>query len=213
MGHVMPTVEQILESLQAIANQWHMLAIFWHLVFAVLALVLVAGRLPSRGVTALLLALPMFSVSLLAWLAANPFNGVAFLAIGVALTVSAWRMAEGRPAPAPRRFLVPGVLMFAFGWGYPHFLGDASPLAYLYAAPTGLVPCPTLAIVIGVTLILDGFGSRSWCYVLGASGVFYGIYGAGRLGVALDAILLIGALVLLARAYTVARWNHDHAAP
>ncbi|MBB3192439.1 hypothetical protein [Halomonas cerina] len=47
----MPTVEQILEGLHAIANQWRTLAILWHLYFAALALALVAGRLPSRGVT------------------------------------------------------------------------------------------------------------------------------------------------------------------
>ena len=50
--------------------------------------------------------------------------------------------------------------------------------------PTGLVPCPTLSIVIGLALIVEGLDSRIWTSVLvGATGVFYGIFGAVRLGV------------------------------
>lgn len=65
---------------------------------------------------------------------------------------------------------------------------------WLYAAPTGIIPCPTLSIVIGFTLILGGLRSRSWCLVLTTVGLFYGFFGAVRLGVKIDGILLLGAL-------------------
>jgi hypothetical protein len=101
---------------------------------------------------------------------------------------------------APAGFLFPGLALFAFGWAYPHFLDSVSFLPYLYRAPTGLIPCPTLAIVIGLALVLDGLGSRALCLALGVAGLFYGVTGVVRLGVVIDWTLLLGAAVLLARA-------------
>jgi len=84
--------------------------------------------------------------------------------------------------------------MIVFGWVYPHFLDNAGPMAYLYSAPTGLIPCPTLSVVIGFTLVLGGLRSRAWCVALSAVGLFYGAFGAGRLGVNIDWILFVGSL-------------------
>jgi hypothetical protein len=92
--------------------------------------------------------------------------------------------------------LIFGILMTAFGWTYPHFLPDSDPLAYLYASPTGLIPCPTISIVIGLSLILNGFSSRVWCFMLAVVGFFYGLFGAVRLGVTIDWVLFVGALAI-----------------
>ncbi|PLW83854.1 hypothetical protein CWI75_00380 [Kineobactrum sediminis] len=92
--------------------------------------------------------------------------------------------------------------MIGFGWLYPHFLDNTTSLVYLYAAPTGLIPCPTLSIVIGFTLILGGLGSRSWCLVLAMMGLFYGVFGAARLGVRIDGVLILGALAAACAAVT-----------
>ncbi len=108
--------------------------------------------------------------------------------------------AASRYRIAPVGFLFPGLALFAFGWAYPHFLDSAALLPYLYRAPTGLIPCPTLAIVIGLALLLDGLGSRRLCLALGIVGLFFGVFGVARLGVAVDWTLLLGAVVILARA-------------
>lgn len=142
----------------------------------------------------ILLALPLVSVSILAWTHANPFNGASFALVAIALLVIAGRFSREAVEIAPARVAVPGALLIGFGWVYPHFLQNASPLDYLYAAPTGLIPCPTLSIVIGFTLVLGGLRSRSWCLVLAIMGLFYGIFGAVRLGVGIDWILALGAL-------------------
>jgi hypothetical protein len=86
-----------------------------------------------------------------------------------------------------------GSLLFAFGWLYPHFLEAGTPHRYLYAAPTGLVPCPTLSAVIGLALILEGFGSRAWSLTLAVLGLLYGVVGTFRLHVLIDMVLLVGA--------------------
>jgi hypothetical protein len=193
----MPAPELILNGLSNIANQWWLLAAAWHVYFAVLIVGLIAGVRPSKRVAGVLLALPLLSVSILAWTAANPFNGVLLGLAGVALIVLALRLPNEPIRIAPLWVVVAGALMFVFGWVYPHFLDTFPVLAYLYAAPTGLVPCPTLSIVIGLALIGGDLDSLLWTSVLAATGLFYGLFGALRLGVTIDIVLLLGALFAL----------------
>ena len=104
--------------------------------------------------------------------------------------------------------MIAGAALLIFGWVYPHFLETSSPLTYLYAAPTGLIPCPTLSITIGFALILGGLDSRLWSWVLGAFGLFYGAFGALRLGVTIDLVLLLGSIALIAFALLPAPLAH-----
>jgi hypothetical protein len=207
-----PSPEEILAGLRTIANDWRWLAGVWHGYFGVLAFGLVLGVRPSRRTAGVLLALPLLSVSALSWIYANPFNGGVFALAGVALLLIALKLGGGAVRVGPRWSTVAGALMFTFGWVYPHFLGGATPAAWLYAAPTGLIPCPTLSIVIGATLVLEGLGSRSWCLVLAVVGLFYGVFGAFRLGVQIDLALLVGAVVM-AIAVLSGRWRVGSGAP
>ena len=65
------------------------------------------------------------------------------------------------------RQLAAGAAMMALGWAYPEFVDR--PFGWLYGSPLGILPCPTLAFLIGATLLLGGLGSRAWDLVL-ASG-------------------------------------------
>jgi len=193
----MPSPEQILNGLSAIANQWLFLAIAWHLFFAVLAGGLALGIRPSKRVGGVLLALPLLSVAALAWLAANPFNGILFTLAAIALLWIALRLPQERVHIAPLWLMGAGILLFVFGWVYPHFLETSSWLTYLIAAPVGLIPCPTLSIGIGLSLMVGNFESRAWSLALAGMGLFYSLFGAFRLGVAIDLVLLLGALLAL----------------
>lgn len=207
----MPTPEQILSGLHTITNQWQFIAIFWHIYFAVIAIGLLRGRRPSKRIGGILLALPLLSVSALAWASANPFNGIVFAVAGVALIGVAMRLPNERIFVAPGWVVGAGVLMFLFGWLYPHFLDTSSFLPYFYAAPTGLVPCPTLSIVIGLSLVVGGFDSRAWSLLLGVIGLFYGLFGALRLGVTIDLVLLLGALLTLLVIFVPHKLDQEHA--
>lgn len=194
----MPEAADILAGLSGIANQWRGLALIWHGYFAILLCLLWLGKRSSRRLMGVLLALPLLSVSVLAWHDHNPFNGTLFALIGMVAALvllitppARVRLSAGWPAMA-------GVVLMAFGWVYPHFVITNSWAVYLYAAPLGLVPCPTLAMVIGVGLLLDGMGSRPWLWWLALWGGFYGLFGALRLGVGLDWVLLAGAALLAA---------------
>jgi len=197
----MPSAEQILTGLKNISDSWGMLAILWHAYFAAIALALIFGVRPPKRLAGFLLVPPLVSVSVLAWITGNPFNGVVFAVLAVLLLLLAYGLGCEPARIAPAGFFFPGLALFVFGWAYPHFLGSAALLPYLYKAPTGLIPCPTLAIVIGLALILDGLGSRRLCLALGLVGLFFGVFGVARLGVAIDWTLLLGAAVILARAF------------
>lgn len=171
-------------------------------IFGVIALGLLLGVRPSLRVAGVLLALPLLSVSLLAWMAANPFNGTLF-----ALTaVDSLSWPCGCPTNAsrlpPPGLSPPASSCLHSAGSIPTFLDSASFVTYLYAAPTGLVPCPTLSIVIGLSPIVAGLDARAWSLLLGAvMGILYGLFGALRLGVTIDYILLLGALLLVATAF------------
>ena len=90
-----------------------------------------------------------------------------------------------------------GVALIAFGWVYPHFL-EGPAVAYLYASPVGLVPCPTLAMGVGFALLGNGLGSRVWGLTLATVGLFYGLFGVLHLAVFLDIALVAGAMALIA---------------
>jgi len=199
-ARMVPSAARILESLTTTANKAVPLAIGWHVLFAIAGLFLLAGWKPSRRIAAALLTLPLISVGVLAWAFDNPFNGSVFLALALALLAASARLGEASIRRGPPWAIRLGVLMALFGWVYPHFLEAGSPLRYLYAAPTGLVPCPTLAIVIGLALIGDGIGTVRWSVPLGTAGIFYALFGTFGLGVGIDLLLLLGAAALIVRA-------------
>src|SRR5688572_6837709 len=118
----MPSAETVLSASSMLASEWRLLAIVWHLLLAALLVATLRGNLTSSRVAGALVAAPFASVSALAWLSDNPFNGTVFatLAVLLAAIASRWRMqvvhADWRP------LTVVGALLLTFGWAYPHFL-------------------------------------------------------------------------------------------
>jgi hypothetical protein len=192
----MPSTEAILDGLTAIANDWRGLAIGWHVFLATVIVGMSAGWRPTNRAAAVLLILPLLSVSAMAWSSANPFNTATFAALALVLGSIARRLAS-RPVRVSRPWLVvSGALLLTFAWVYPHFLHARTWVAYIYAAPLGLIPCPTLSAVIGATLILGLLESRAWSLTIAVTGLAYGAIGIFRLGVRIDVALLAGAALL-----------------
>jgi hypothetical protein len=193
----MPSAAEILEGLATIANSWQKLAGFWHIYFGLFAVAASIGwRPPSRLAGALLIP-PMVSVCVLALVEGNPFNGMLFGRLSIVLVVLLRGLSITPVERASRIWIVLGSLLFGFGWVYPHFLEGEWGLAYLYAAPLGLVPCPTLSMAAGIAIILSGFRSRVWSLVLTVTALFYGIFGSLYLGVTIDWVLTGGGVTLL----------------
>lgn len=193
----MPTPADILEGLASVVNEMALLAVIWHVIVALIIIGIIFGWRPSKKLGATLLSVPLLSVSILAWIYHNPFNGVVFLIFAIILAIIGLRLPTEKTQKAPVWGLIFGVLMILFSWVYPHFLEDGMWFRYLYAAPLGLIPCPTLSLTIGFAMLANGFSSRVWSFVLIVLAIFYSLFGALRLGVHIDLILLAGALLLL----------------
>ena len=206
----MPAPEVILNGLAVIANEWRWLAIAWHA--AVVAILIYAlSRRPLQRTLAMLLTLPLVSVSALAWWSGNPFNGIAFLSLALVMGLAATRMDQRAITVGRRSRVAIGILLLGFGFVYPHFLQTHSWTSYLYASPLGLIPCPTLAAVAGISLIFNTFGSRLWAAGLTVALLAYGVIGMVALGVWMDAMLIVGAVTLLRPQFDRRPWRINSA--
>jgi hypothetical protein len=194
----MPSADMILSGLTSIANEWWAIAVLWHAYVAALLVAITRRRARSPRLVGMLLVLPLLSVSALAWLAHNPFNGALCAAVSLALLTIARGLPNEPLAIAAWPSLLAGGALVAFGWTYPHFLETTHWGLYLVAAPLGLVPCPTLSALIGLTLIVSGFRSTAWNVTLAGAAVLYGAIGVFRLAVTMDIALFTGAAALVA---------------
>ncbi len=185
---------EILAGLGRIANEAFVGAVLWHLVVGAISTGLWLGWRPSSRLAGKLLCLPLLSVSGFAWAFGNPFNGASFALVAVLLAWLAWRAPRSEVRRSRPWTTALGGVLVAFAWSYPHFLVGQPALAYLYGAPMGLIPCPTLSLVIGMALIGYGPSTKSWSFVLAGTGVFYALFGVLRLGVGIDLVLLAGSI-------------------
>ncbi len=196
----MPGTADILAGLARSANQLLPLAVVWHAVVAAALLALALGWRPGRRTAAAALAVPAASVSAVAWSAGNPFNGTAFLIVAILLAAFGARLPRGIATRGPGWTVAIGAAAIAYAWLYPEFLQGRSTLWYAVASPIGLIPCPTLSLILGFGLVADGFASRGWTLVAAIAGLFYGLFGVLRLGVWFDVGLIVAAGALMVRA-------------
>lgn len=188
--------EDIINGLQAIVNEYSTIAIIWHVIFYALIIALIAKWQPSNRLLGILLCIPLLSVAVLAWITGNPFNGIMFSILSILVIIFGLKTSTQPISMSQLVFVIIGILMVAFGLVYPHFI-DKSIIKHLYASPVGLIPCPTLCILIGFVLIFNGFGSQAIKLIFIIFGLFYGIFGVLKLAVYVDMFLIIGTITLL----------------
>jgi len=201
----MPKTEEILTGLQGIANNWSLVAIAWHLVLYAVIVALIARWLPTNRFFVLIMCLPVISVAVMAFMTGNPFNGMLFSILALLVFIFGLRASGQNVQTSSLVFTVIGILMIVFGLVYPHFLSEGSFVRYLYASPVGLIPCPTLSLLIGFLLLYNGFGSQPVTLTFIIFGLFYGIFGVLKLCVYLDMVLVFGSVTLLIKYFITIR--------
>ena len=184
----MPSPSEILDGLTAISNHWRGVAVGWHVLVGMLVISLVSGWRPTERLLAVLITLPLVSVSVLAWSAGNIFNGVVFAGLALVLIRGIPHLHSQRVHFDPEWKVVAGATMVVFGWVYPHFLKTDSWVAYVYAAPLGVVPCATLSAAIGIAWMVAPLRSRTWAAILASAGLLYGLLGVFYLNVMIDLV-------------------------
>ena len=193
----MPTREEILAGLTALANGYSNIAIVWHVIILIIIVALFAGWKPGNSLMILLLGALLMSVSVHAGMQANFFNAAVF-AFLVIMSIYAILRSGNSNITGDRSWIdIGGLILIIFGLFYPEFLRSGSLIEYTYASPTGLIPCPTLSVLTGFALLYKGFNSQTWSMTIGISGMFYGLIGAIYLGMNIDWVLVAGAGLLL----------------
>jgi hypothetical protein len=196
----MPSHAEIIDGLTRIADAGFPVAVALHLACAAAFAAIALGWRPSNRTCVQLLVVPLVTASGFALAFGMTFNA-AVLAMLAGFTVAMRRLFDRTPVQTSDGAAVAiGACVLLLGITYPHFLVDYPSHAYLWGAPMGLLPCPTLALLVGAALVARGFGSRAWSVMLAIVGTFYGAYGALRLGVGLDILLLVGSTALLVAA-------------
>jgi hypothetical protein len=201
----MPTRQEILAGLTWLANEHVGIAIIWHILTLILIAVLFAGWRPGNNLMILMLSSLLMSVSVFASLQGNYFNAVVFaflLVISISATLKPGSSLIKGDKSWPD---IIGLLLIIYGLCYPEFLSANSVLEYAYAAPVGLIPCPTLAVLIGFALVYRGLGSVRWTMTLVIAGMFYGLFGVFYLGVYLDWVLVAGSFILLLNTFLMSQ--------
>lgn len=193
----MPTAESILDSLRQISQRYQNVAIAWHMIiYSFLVVYTVSNKIPPARYLFYFISGLLLSVATVSWVAGNPFNGIVF-GLGFLGMLYLSKKSPVRKAEVSALYQATGLLFMIAGLLYPHFLeGDL--VSYLYAAPTGLIPCPTLLFISGLMLLLPyqiskcGYGIILLDLLYGTAGVFsLHIYG--------DALLFGAAAILLVR--------------
>lgn len=197
----MPSADAILAQAAQIAEMGFELAFVLHVAAAAALAMLLAGWRPSRRTVGLIAAAPMSTVSACAFTVGNPFNGAIFAALALVLGGLALRATPEAAQPGPAWASLVGGALVVLALFYPHFLETRSALAYVVGAPTGLIPCPTLALASGLYLLADAPAGKTAALVLAAAAMFYGFVGVAQLGIWLDVGLLLAALALPAAAF------------
>ncbi len=192
----MPETTEILVGLHSIANDYYIAAICWHIAFYLLIGLMFTKWKPTNKIFGFLLCLPLLSVAVVAWSSGNPFNGFLFSILTILIFIFVLKIGPGQLSAAETPFLIIGIIMVVFGLLYPHFIDTDSFISYMFVSPAGLIPCPTLSIIIGFALIFNGFGSRSMSFILVGFGLFYGFFGVLKLAVYLDLFLVLGVISL-----------------
>lgn len=194
----MPPSAEILAGAAQAARESIAFAAAWHLAVLAAGIAMALGLRPFRRRAALAIAILVFSPAWVAWRFGNPFNATVLAALSGALFAVALRLDETPVQSGAPWTRVAGMALLALGWFYPHFLEH--PALYAVAAPLGVLPCPTVCAAAGLTLLANGFSSRPWTLALAAAAAFYGAFGALRLGVWIDLVLLAGTAALVALA-------------
>ena len=95
----MPSPGNVISGLTELAQQWRWLAAAWHVALAALLIAFYLGWRPTTRTFLVTLVVPLISVSTLAWLSGNPFNGAALALLAASLSGRALLEPEHRVGP------------------------------------------------------------------------------------------------------------------
>ena len=192
----MPSPSAILDGLTAISNHWRGVAVGWHVLVGMLVISLVSGWRPTERLLAVLITLPLVSVSVLAWSAGNVFNGVVFAGLALVLFRGSLTFSHNASISTQRGRLCRrddgGVRVGVSALPEDRLVGShmrtRRRLASCHAPRSRRQSASR-----GWWRLSD---QVTWAATLASAGLLYGLLGVFYLNVMIDLVLLGGALAL-----------------
>jgi hypothetical protein len=202
--------EKVLDYLTTVSNLnlWLNAVIHLMVLTAVLILIFAKENRVKRWVVDGVICLLFISIVSVAIVYGNPFHALTMGLLAVFAVIELW---QGK-----NEFNIPKINLHTFiafssiiiGFWYPDFV-KTTPIALLLVSPAGIVPCPTLLIVLGLLTLTYPRVNKTQYTITAIIGVFYGFTGVFQLKVFLDiALIIIVGYAIFCLIKTWAKWSN-----
>lgn len=187
--------QKILEYLGNVSNNSLMHNFTLHLITLGLLLIYIFSMKAKWRTTAMncIVAVLTLSVTATAFINGNYFHVLTFLILSVISVIELF-IRKNEYAQFKLNFTT--VISFAFiliGLWYPEFV-TVSKLKCLLFSPVGIVPCPTILVILGITSLKKSKTNSLQQITVLTLGLIYGIIGTFKLRVYLDITLIAGII-------------------
>lgn len=191
----------ILNYINSVAGKYPILSIALHLmVIALTILLFIPAFKQKRFMFNGVLALLCTSVAVIASINGNYFNGGFFVILLGFVFIEFFRRRNeietvffGRHTWGENVKNAFCFAMILLGLLYPHFV-NVSPVLFIFLSPLGIIPCPTLTVVMGLLNLFYPRVSKGVYTAATLMALFYGITGVFLLQVYMDIPLMLIAL-------------------
>ena len=182
--------EQILAGLKITVETYSGLRVVHHILLPVVLLFFVFFKEKASRLVSLYILLAFLTVFLISL---APIRNVFYLIVFGFLTILAvfeflnpkndYSMKD-----TPKINVIIALVAGFLGFWYPHFVEGS--FKALYASPYGIIPCPTLLVILSFFLVFYPNSNRFFHWVLILVGLFFGFFGFFILKVRIDLALL-----------------------
>lgn len=189
--------ELILSQLQATVDTYPvLLSILHHILLVVVVVLLLIYKEKVKRLVDFYITLVFFSV-FLASIApiVNPFLIVVFgilTLLGIREFINP--KMDYSMKDTPTIHIMIALVAGFIGFWYPETHFTKGSFSALYSSPLGVIPCPTLTVVLSLFLLAYPFTNRLFHWILSGVGLFFGFVGLFILGVKIDLALFLLAL-------------------
>lgn len=184
--------EKILNYLIMVSNQNLWLNALIHLMVLTAMLVLIFGKNTKnkKWVVDGVICLLFISIVSVAIVYGNPFHLLTMGLLAIFAVIELWQGKNEFITPKINLHTLIAFVSIIIGFCYPEFV-KANPIGLLLVSPAGIVPCPTLLIVLGLLTLAYPKVNKIQYLMTVLIGTFYGVTGVFQLKVFLDMAIII----------------------
>jgi len=189
--------ERILAGLQMTVNTYSGLRVVHHILLIVVFIFFISFKERVSRLVSLYTVLAFLTIFLTSL---APIGNIFYLVVfGILTTLAILEFLNPKTdysmKGTPTINVVIALLSGFLGFWYPHFMEGY--FKALYASPYGIIPCPTLLVILSFFLVFYPYSHKFFHWILTIVGLFFGFFGFFVLKVRIDLALLALSLYTL----------------